>query len=239
MRRGPPAGRRGWTPRSPRSRCRRERPAPSPRSATRVLRKREPVPWVAVEIAPDTVWRSMSPRFSKASPYPHRVSLSWRSPIPRLDADEPRRLVDVEHAVEPAQVEHQPAGAGGVGERVPVADRAHVQPGIGSALDALDQLAAARRPLDASGHAALVARPVAPFLRHRQSLWCPTAAESSRARSEAEREGFEPPGPLRGQLLSRQPHSARLCHRSLDVAELLSLRRVEDREAPGDAQQDD
>ena len=30
----------------------------------------------------------------------------------------------------------------------------------------------------------------------------------------AEREGFEPPGPLRAQLLSRQPHSARLCHRS-------------------------
>ena len=32
------------------------------------LRKRAPVPWVAVEIAPATVCLSMSPRFSSASP---------------------------------------------------------------------------------------------------------------------------------------------------------------------------
>ena len=55
-----------------------------------MLRSRAPVPWVPVEIAPAIVWRSMSPRFSIASP--SRASSSLRSdstvPAPTLTRPE-------------------------------------------------------------------------------------------------------------------------------------------------------
>ncbi len=57
-----------------------------------MLRSFAPVPWVPVEIAPATVWRSMSPRFSIASP--SRCSSSLRSastvPAPTLTRPEER-----------------------------------------------------------------------------------------------------------------------------------------------------
>ena len=47
-----------------------------------MLRSFAPVPWVPVEIAPAIVWRSMSPRFSIASPSPCSSSLSSASTVP-------------------------------------------------------------------------------------------------------------------------------------------------------------
>ncbi len=47
-----------------------------------ILRSLDPVPWVPVEIAPAIVWRSMSPRFSIASPRPSRRSLSSARTVP-------------------------------------------------------------------------------------------------------------------------------------------------------------
>ena len=40
------------------------------------------MPWVAVEIAPASVWRSMSPRFSIARPRSHSAALRSRREIP-------------------------------------------------------------------------------------------------------------------------------------------------------------
>ena len=47
-----------------------------------MLRRPAPVPWVAVEIAPAIVWRSMSPRFSIASPSPASARLRSASTVP-------------------------------------------------------------------------------------------------------------------------------------------------------------
>ena len=62
-----------------------------PSTWAEMLRSRAPVPWVPVEIAPAIVWRSMSPRFSIASP--SRASSSLRSastvPAPTLTRPEP------------------------------------------------------------------------------------------------------------------------------------------------------
>ena len=62
-----------------------------PSTWAEMLRSRAPVPWVPVEIAPAIVWRSMSPRFSIASP--SRVSSSLRSastvPAPTRTRPEP------------------------------------------------------------------------------------------------------------------------------------------------------
>ncbi len=47
-----------------------------------MLRRRAPVPWVAVEIAPAIVCASMSPRFSRARPWPASRRLSSRIVMP-------------------------------------------------------------------------------------------------------------------------------------------------------------
>ena len=47
-----------------------------------MLRRRAPVPWVPVEIAPEIVWLSMSPRFSIARPSRASSSFSSRSTVP-------------------------------------------------------------------------------------------------------------------------------------------------------------
>ena len=72
------------------------RTLPSPRTSStastwaEMFRRPAPVPWVAVEIAPAIVWRSMSPRFSIASP--SRASAWLRSartvPAPTLTRPE-------------------------------------------------------------------------------------------------------------------------------------------------------
>ena len=67
------------------------RTSSSPSTWAEMLRSLAPVPWVPVEIAPAIVWRSMSPRFSIASP--SRASSSLRSastvPAPTLTRPEP------------------------------------------------------------------------------------------------------------------------------------------------------
>src|SRR5215210_1425819 len=81
----------------------------SPATCADRLRKRAPVPWVAVEIAPASVCRSMSPWFSMARPRAASCSPSWCSVMPastvtsgpstatsRLIADRSRRRPSVQ-----------------------------------------------------------------------------------------------------------------------------------------------
>ena len=70
--------------RRPRSRasCRRRARSRPPRPAPRRCASRAPVPWVPVAIEPASVWRSMSPRFSNASPRSSRRRLSSPRTIP-------------------------------------------------------------------------------------------------------------------------------------------------------------
>ena len=98
--------------RSPRSRasCRRRAPARPPRPGPRRCETALPVPWVPVEIEPASVWRSMSPRFSNASPSSSRRRLRSPRTIPASTLTSPDARVDVEHAVEAVAADHHPVG---------------------------------------------------------------------------------------------------------------------------------
>ena len=128
-----------------------------------MLRSRAPVPCVPVEIAPAIVWRSMSPRFSIASP--SRASSSLRSartvpaptstrPEPGSASSTPRSAstativpsviaVSVNEWPEPATLTRRPAAAA-------------------PAIDLGQLLAARAAPTISAGAAALVAGPVGP-----------------------------------------------------------------------------
>ena len=133
-----------------------------------MLRKRDPVPWVAVETAPAIVCLSMSPRFSRARPVPPDRLVQHPQADAGLHLDPARLRVDVEHPAEAAEIEHHTAGARDVGEGVALAHGAHLQALLAGARDRVGQVGAARGRLDPGGLAALVAGPVAPLLGHRE-----------------------------------------------------------------------
>ena len=91
---------------TPRGRARASSASVEPSASTSVssatceemLRRRAPVPCVAVEIAPAMLWTSMSPRFSSASPCSARRAAQLADRDARLHAHEPAGAVDVEHA---------------------------------------------------------------------------------------------------------------------------------------------
>jgi hypothetical protein len=65
------------------------RTSSSPSTRAEMLRRRAPVPWVPVEIAPEIVCRSMSPRFSIARPSPASSSFSSASTVPPATLTKP------------------------------------------------------------------------------------------------------------------------------------------------------
>ncbi len=79
-----------------------------------------------------------------------------------LDAHQPARTVEVEHAVHPLEAQRAPVGAGDVAERVAAADHADALAGNRCPLERGDDPGDAAGPLDRRGLAALVASPIAP-----------------------------------------------------------------------------
>ena len=68
-------------------------------------RKRAPVPWVPVEVAPAMVCRSMSPMFSSARPCGSSSAGSWYRFVPAPSVDAVPRGVDVQQPVDRADVD--------------------------------------------------------------------------------------------------------------------------------------
>ena len=134
-----------------------------------MLRSFAPVPWVPVEIAPAIVWRSMSPRFSIASPSAVQRLVQLGEDRPAPHPDQAGAGVGVDHAAERRDVDHRAVGHRRLGEGVAAAldaDRPAGGGGGGNRRRELFAIAGAeqlRRP------AGLVPRPVAP-LAHGVSL---------------------------------------------------------------------
>ena len=120
------------------------------------------MPWVAVEIAPAMLWRSMSPRLGRARPRAASLLVEAVDGDPRLDGHGRGGLVDADDPVELVEREHPAVGARDVRERVAGTDDLDVLPrGAGSA-DSLDDLVLAARCFERGRSAALRATPVAP-----------------------------------------------------------------------------
>ena len=130
-----------------------------------MLRSLAPVPWVPVEIAPAIVWRSMSPRFSIASPSPCSSSLSSARTVPAADLDQAATPGSASITpLERADVDHRPVGHRRLGEGVAGAGDADLAARRRGGGDRLRQLVAVARARPRSRRAAgLVAGPVAPL----------------------------------------------------------------------------
>ena len=128
-----------------------------------MLRRRAPVPCVAVEIAPAIALHVDVTQVLERQAMRRRAPAQLADRDARLHAHEPRLAVDVEHARQPPQADHQPVRAGDVAERVPAARDAHAQSAALRLRDRRGELLA-RSPGSriVAGAQTLVARPVVP-----------------------------------------------------------------------------
>ena len=77
--------------------------------------KSAPDPWVPVEIAPATLCRSMSPRFSSARPCSSKRDIEFCDRGASEDSNQPSVVVDVGQPAQPVKAEQQAVGGSNVG----------------------------------------------------------------------------------------------------------------------------
>ncbi len=121
-----------------------------------------PVPCVPVEMAPEIVCASMSPRFGMARPSASRPALSWRRVVPDRTVTSPVCASAATIPVQLGQVDRHPVGGGGRGEGMTAAQRAHRKARLAGVKDGVRDRVRRSRPVAACRVGRCRTRPVLP-----------------------------------------------------------------------------